>query len=223
MALLEVCVDSVESAVAAQTAGAGRVELCDALVLGGVTPSIGKVRAVAAAVARAAAAQGRAPLALHVLVRPRGGDFCYSGAELETMRLDVRALRRERAVRGVVLGALAPDGSVDEPATRALVRAARPRLSVTFHRAVDAARDPLEALRACLRLRVDRVLTSGGARSCASPEGAAALAQMVRVAAAAGDGGGEELSGEEDSDSDGDGGGDAPAAAIAAAMVALGA
>ena len=185
-ALLEVCVDNVASALAAQRAGAARVELCDALALGGTTPSIGMVRVVLRRLAEDAAAQGGAappppPIPVHALVRPRAGDFCYSADEAEVMVADVAALRRleegGRRVAGVVLGALEPDGAVDVALMRRLIEAARggggggggaaaaaaaegadavagPPLSVTFHRAIDASRDPLEALRACLALRV---------------------------------------------------------------------
>jgi copper homeostasis protein len=163
----ECCADSVAGALAAEAAGAARVELCDGLTDGGVTPSAGKVAACAA----------RLRVPLHVLVRPRPGDFCYSPLELEVMRADVAHCKAAGAA-GVVLGVLTPDGAVDAAATAELVALARP-MRVTFHRAVDAARDPLAALAACVALGVDFVLTSGGARS--APEGAGVLAAMVRL------------------------------------------
>jgi len=181
--LLEVCVDSVASALAAQRAGAARVELCCALASGGETPSLGLARVVLARLAAAAAPA--APVPVHALVRPRAGDFCYSADEAEVMLADVAALRR-LGVAGVVIGALDADGAVDAPLMRRLIEAARgggddgAPLSVTFHRAIDAARDPLEALRACLALRVDRVLSSGQAAT--APQGARVLAQMARLA-----------------------------------------
>ena len=185
--LLEVCVDSVASALAAQRAGAARVELCCALASGGETPSLGLARVVLARLAAAAAPA--APVPVHVLVRARAGDFCYSADEAEVMLADVAALRR-LGVAGVVVGALDAEGAVDAPLMRRLIDAARgdgggedargAPLSVTFHRAIDAARDPLEALRACLALRVDRVLSSGQAAT--APQGARVLAKLARLA-----------------------------------------
>ncbi len=166
--LVEACVDTVESALAAAAGGAGRVELCANLVEGGTTPSAGAI----------ALARERLGLPLFVLVRPRGGDFLYDADEVAVMRRDVEATRRLGA-DGVVVGALTPDGRVDAAVTRALVDAARP-MRVTFHRAFDAARDAAEALEALVALGVDRVLTAGGAPSAL--DGAAALGRLVRQA-----------------------------------------
>lgn len=166
--LVEACVDSVESALAAQAGRAGRVELCANLVEGGTTPSAGTI----------ALARERLDVPLFVIVRPRGGDFLYAAEEREVMRRDVELARRMGA-DGVVVGALTPDGRVDEPVTRMLVDAARP-MQVTFHRAFDLARDPHEALDALLALGVDRVLTSGAAPTAL--EGAGTLAALVRQA-----------------------------------------
>ena len=167
--LVEACVDTVASALAAEAGGAGRVELCANLVEGGTTPSAGTI----------ALARERLHIPLFVIVRPRGGDFVHDADEVEAMRRDVVAARG-LGVDGVVIGALTPDGQVDVAATRLLVEAARP-MRVTFHRAFDAARDPAEALEALVALGVDRVLTSGGAASAL--EGAAALGALVRQAA----------------------------------------
>jgi len=166
--LVEACVDTVGSALAAQAGGAGRVELCANLVEGGTTPSLGAI----------ALARERLGVPLFVIIRPRGGDFLYDADEVDVMRRDV-GLARQLGADGVVLGALTPDGRVADVVTRALVDAARP-MQATFHRAFDAARDPAEALDALLALGVDRVLTSGGAASAL--EGAAALAALVRRA-----------------------------------------
>ena len=147
--LVEVCLDSVESAAAAEQGGAQRVELCDNLVEGGTTPSAGMIAATRDAVS----------LGIMVMIRPRGGDFCYSARELDVMGRDIRAAR-DRGADGVVFGVLTPDGRVDEDVTSELVELARP-LSTTFHRAFDVTRDPLEALDTLILVGVDRILTSG--------------------------------------------------------------
>lgn len=151
--LIEACVDSVASALAAERGGAGRLELCDALHDGGTTPSAGMIAAVKAAV--------RIPV--FVIVRPRGGGFVYTYEEEAVMRLDIEAARMLGA-DGIVVGALTSDARVDEEQMRTLVAAAKD-LPVTFHRAFDYARDRDEALETLMRLGVTRVLTSGGASS----------------------------------------------------------
>src|SRR5262245_53926414 len=132
--LLEICLDSVESAVAAQQGGASRVELCDNLLEGGTTPSAGTI----------ALARKYIDIGLHVIIRPRGGDFYYSDVEFEVMKYDIEQAKQLGA-NGVVIGLLTPDGAVDVERTHALLELARP-MSVTFHRAFDMARDPHEAL-----------------------------------------------------------------------------
>lgn len=146
---IEACVDSLESALAAEAGGASRVELCDNLLEGGTTPSAGMIELCC----------GRLGIPVFVIVRPRGGDFRYSDHEFETMLRDIRHASTLGAA-GLVLGLLRRDGSVDVERTRTLVRAARP-LSVTFHRAFDACRDATEALETLVELGIDRVLTSG--------------------------------------------------------------
>jgi copper homeostasis protein len=162
---LEICIDSVEAAIAAQGGGADRVELCADLLEGGTTPSAGTVQL----------ARRSIDIDLNVIIRPRGGDFCYTPVEFEVMKLDIEAAKAAGA-DGVVIGILEEDGSVDAERTRELVALARP-MSVTFHRAFDMARDPYEALETLVELGVDRVLTSGQESSVL--EGLELIADLV--------------------------------------------
>ena len=164
----EVCVDSVESAVAAARGGAGRIELCSDLIEGGLTPSYGMLRTVRAAV----------NIELMAMVRPRGGDFCYSDAEFLVMQEDLAAAK-DAGADGIVLGLLSPDGTVDTARTKHLLELARP-LPVTFHRAFDMTRDPFAALEQLAALRVDRLLTSGQEPTVL--EGVDLIAKLVRRA-----------------------------------------
>ena len=163
--LIEICVEGIDGLLAAQAAGADRVELCASLVEGGITPSLGTVRA----------ALESANIPFHVIVRPRGGDFLYSEAEYRSMLADVAALR-DLGVAGVVVGCLNADGTIDETRMSALVEAAG-LLNVTCHRAFDMTRDPEEALEALIRCKVGRVLTSG--QRDTAVEGAGLLADLV--------------------------------------------
>jgi copper homeostasis protein len=147
--VFEICVEGVDGAVAAQEGGGDRVELCASLLEGGLTPSFGTIRA----------ALKLCYLPIHVILRPRGGDFLYSDAEFASMLDDAREIARQNAA-GIVIGCLTADGRIDEVRMRALIEAAQP-LSVTCHRAFDMTRDPEEALEALIRCGVHRVLTSG--------------------------------------------------------------
>jgi copper homeostasis protein len=148
--VVEICVQGVESALAAQAGGADRIELCEDLAVGGVTPSAGTV----------AVACRRLTIPVHVLIRPRGGNFVYTEAEFEVMRHDIEAVRSLGAA-GVVIGLLDPARAIDRGRTARVIEAARP-LSVTFHKAFDEAADPIKALDDLIGLGVERVLTSGG-------------------------------------------------------------
>ena len=165
--IIEVCVDSVESARAAQLGGANRVELCSNLLEGGVTPSTGLIVTV----------RQKISIGLHVMIRPRGGDFFYTADEFAVMRQDIAEAKRLGA-DGVVFGILDEDGNVDAKATAHLVDLAQP-LKVTFHRAIDMSRDPLASLETLKTLGVSHVLTSG--REQTAIEGKEAIARLVRV------------------------------------------
>lgn len=146
---LEICVDSVESAINAQIAGADRVELCSGLPEGGTTPGYGTI----------ISARHNLDIGLHVIIRPRSGDFLYSDLELDIMMRDIEQCG-EAGVDGVVFGILYPGGTIDVDRTAKLVEFANP-MQVTFHRAFDMCRDPVAALEDVISTGVTRLLTSG--------------------------------------------------------------
>lgn len=160
----EICANSVESCIEAEKGGADRVELCAAIPEGGTTPSYGEI----------VMARRMIGIKLHVIIRPRGGDFIYTPLELATMVEDIRMARMAGA-DGLVFGCLTATGDVDMAAMTRLMAAAE-GLPVTFHRAFDRCRDPFAALEQLIGLGVKRILTSG--QQPTAPEGAALLKEL---------------------------------------------
>ena len=170
---LEVCVDSVASALAAKRGGADRLELCADLIIGGTTPSLALVRQVKA----------ETGLPVRALLRPRFGDFCYDGYELAQMAESAAELVAAGA-DGIVTGVLTPEGDLDTAALSPIYDSARRaaaalgrEVDCTLHRAFDVCRDPFAALEASMALGLATILTSGQAAS--APAGAALLRRLV--------------------------------------------
>lgn len=147
--LLEICANSVSSAVAAQAGGADRVEFCQNLEAGGTTPSHGQITLV----------KERLDIDVHVLIRPRAGDFLYNDLEYEEMKADI-LFCKEAGCEGVVIGLLHADGRIDTERTTELVRLASP-MHVTFHRAFDRCAEPVQGLDDIIGCGCGRLLTSG--------------------------------------------------------------
>lgn len=168
---LEVCCDSIGDVVAAASGGADRVELCAALPVGGVTPSRGLVESAL----KAAKPHG---CAVHVLIRPRPGNFVYTPEERAVMLADIRACR-EMGVDGVVIGALTEDFEIDMATSQALMECAS-GMSATYSRAFDLVGDPEKALEQVAILGCDRLLTSGTAKT--AMEGRDTLRRLVAAA-----------------------------------------
>jgi copper homeostasis protein len=165
---LELCVETLANAQIAARGGAHRIEFCGELADGGITPSLGMLEQVLAAVA----------IPVHCMIRPRGGDFCYSSGELRAMERDIQLVKSAGAA-GVVLGVLTRVGTIEVPVTRHLVEIARP-MQVTFHRAFDVTRDLDAALEDVIAAGADIVLTSGGAERIT--EGIDAVLRLVERA-----------------------------------------
>jgi copper homeostasis protein len=166
---LEICADSIESAINAQIAGADRVELCNNLGEGGTTPSFGTIASV----------RDNLSIGLHIIIRPRGGDFLYSDPEYDIMRREIN-LCGEAGVDGIVIGLLRADGSIDCERTRNLIELAYP-MTVTFHRAFDLCSDPVKGLEDVIATGASRLLTSG--QKNIAPEGAKLIQNLVHQAA----------------------------------------
>ena len=163
--IIEACVNSAISAIEAQKGGADRVELCENLHDGGTTPSAGSIRI----------ARKNLHIGLFVMIRPRGGDFCYSDEEFEIMQQDIQ-VAKELGADGVVFGILLPDGTMDVGRMKLLVELARP-MGITCHRAFDMTADPFKAMEEITGLGIDRILTSGQQKT--ATEGAALIKELI--------------------------------------------
>lgn len=166
--LCEICVESLDGAHTAQEAGAHRIELCSSLSEGGLTPSAGLIQQV----------RQNIHLPIHVMIRPRRGDFVYSPSEVNTMIADITYAKQQGA-NGIVFGLLNPNGTIDTQQTHKLIQIAHP-LSITFHRAFDLTRDPIEALDTLITLGINRILTSGCAPSV--EQGIETIQQLIKHA-----------------------------------------
>ena len=166
--LIEICTNGLQSCINAEKGGANRVELCDNLFEGGTTPSLATVQL----------AKKYLSIDVFVIIRPRGGDFCYSDLEFEVMQLDIENCKR-LGVEGVVFGILNSDGTIDKARTKQLIELARP-MKVTFHRAFDMCKNHLEALEDLIEIGIDNLLTSGGQNKAI--DGLPLLKQLVEKA-----------------------------------------
>ena len=167
--LLEICVDSLESALAAQKGGADRLELCANLIIGGTSPCPALIHQVQEAI----------DIPVNVLLRPRFGDFCFTPAEQDAIVWEVKTCR-QMGVNGVVLGGLTPEGRLDHALLSRCINAAGPSLHCTLHRAFDLCRDPFEALEDAIALGFDTILTSG--QQAKAETGIHLLAQLIEKA-----------------------------------------
>ena len=165
--ILEICVDSYASAMAAIRGGADRLELCSALAVGGLTPSAALLRQIRQA----------SSIPVRCLMRPRGGDFLYTNEEIAQMAMEMDSLRAAGA-DGFVIGCLTPEGNLDAQAMRPLLEAAQ-GLGLTLHRCIDVSRDPLQTYRDAAALGIDTVLTSGAAPNCKA--GFQTIAQLLTL------------------------------------------
>lgn len=166
--VLEVCVDSVESALAAKKGGATRLELCSNLIIGGTTPTTSLIDLATETTA----------LPVHILIRPRFGDFCYTAFEFEYIKREIM-LAKDHGAQGVVIGILKPDGSLDTERLKVLINMAKP-LHITLHRAFDVCRDPFEALEQVKALGIDTILTSGQKQTCM--QGMECIKELIKQA-----------------------------------------
>lgn len=166
--ICEIVVYNIESALKAQEGGADRIELCDNPGEGGTTPSYGVIENV----------RQNVSLDVFVMIRPRGGDFCYSNYEFHSMKRDIWQCQK-LSVDGVVFGILNADGTLDKKRCKELIDKARP-LKVTCHRAFDMTRDPFEALEDCIEAGFDRILTAG--QQAQAAKGAGLIGELIKKA-----------------------------------------
>lgn len=165
--ILEACVENISEALDAEKLGASRIELCDNLHVGGTTPSYGTITV----------ALNKLKIPIMVLIRPRGGNFVYSEPEVEIMKKDIIACR-DLGVKGVVIGALLPDQTIDTKLISELMLLAKP-MEITFHKAIDDTADILSEIKKLKKLGVNRVLTSGGKKTAI--DGADTINKMVDI------------------------------------------
>lgn len=168
MIIREACVGNFIEAVNAENLGAERIELCENLYEGGTTPSYGTVKKVLEKI----------KISTLVMIRPRGGNFCYSPAEVEIMIEDIR-LFKKLGVKGVVLGVLTPNNKIDYPLLKRLLKETG-GMEVTFHKAIDEVANPANEVAKLAELGIDRILTSGGGKTAL--EGAEILNEMIKIA-----------------------------------------
>ena len=164
----EVCVESFQEAISATAAGSNRIELCENLSCGGTTPSYGTIKKTIE----------KLQIPVTVMIRPRGGDFCYTNEEFEIMREDLRMCNLLGAA-GVVFGLLKPNQTIDIERTKELVNLARP-MPVTFHKAIDETKDILQSVIQLKTIGIDRILSSGG--EITAIEGSETLLKMIEIA-----------------------------------------
>ncbi|MEM1326593.1 MAG: copper homeostasis protein CutC [Bacteroidota bacterium] len=168
MALLEIACETIAAAIQAQSGGADRIELCENLAQGGVTPSSAKIFLC----------KQQLHIPVFVLIRPRPGDFHYDSLEVACMLESIR-VAKELGADGIVAGALRADGHIDMEATKRLIESAAP-LPFTFHRAFDRCTDPIVALEQLIELGVDRILTSG--QQASAVDGKTLIRELIYVA-----------------------------------------
>lgn len=168
--IIEICANSAQSCVEAEAGGAKRVELCAAIPEGGTTPSYGEIKTAQALTTS---------IDINIIIRPRGGDFLYTQAEVQSMLYDIE-MAKELGIHGVVFGCLTKEGDIDVALMKRLIDVAKP-LSITCHRAFDVCRDVYTALEQLIDLGCDRILTSG--QQATAIEGLDMITELVRRAA----------------------------------------
>jgi copper homeostasis protein len=166
--VIEVCVENINEALRAESLGANRVELCENLKVGGTTPSAGQITV----------AKKLLKIPIMVLIRPRGGNFIFSNNEIEIMKHDI-AVCRDMGIDGVVIGALTKEHTIDRILIEELISIARP-MEITFNKAIDKTFTILEEFKKLIKLDINRVLTSGGAKTAL--DGKEIINEMVSIA-----------------------------------------